>query len=123
LYLATANQGVLASEDGRIWRPANGVVNGALPTLRITTLAFDPASGDSYSTSTGHTYRGALYAGTDQGLFKSIDAGSSWTRLSLNTDVSALALHPSEPETLMVVDTSGRVFLSNDRGLTWPGDQ
>jgi hypothetical protein len=122
LYVATADQGVLASDDGRAWRPANGVVNGALPTLRVSSLAFDPRSGDSYVSSSGNVLTGAVYAGTDRGLFKSIDGGSSWTRLSLESDVAAIAVHPGDSQLLMVVDSRGQVFRSDDRGITWPGN-
>ena len=119
LYLATLDQGVLTSRDGQTWAPASGFVTGALPTLQIAALTFDPRSGDSYLTPTGERLTGALYAGTDQGLFKSVDGGASWTRLPLQTDVKALAVHPSRSETLLVVDSRGRVFRSEDRGLTW----
>ena len=122
LYLSTLSQGVLASEDGRSWRPANGFLNGALPTLRVMAVAFDPNSGETYTSSGGQTYSGTLYAGTDRGLFKSVDAGGSWNRLSLETDVAALAVHPADSRVLLVVDSRGRVFRSEDRGLTWPGD-
>jgi photosystem II stability/assembly factor-like uncharacterized protein len=121
LYLATSDQGVLASEDGRMWRTANGFVNGALPTQRVTALAFDPRSGDSYAASNGLTLTGALYAGTDRGLFKSIDGGASWTRLPLDTDVLAVAVSPTDSRLMMAIDSRGQVFRSEDRGLTWPG--
>jgi photosystem II stability/assembly factor-like uncharacterized protein len=119
LYLATFDQGVLTSRDGRAWAPASGFVTGALPTLQIAALAHDAQSGDSYLTPTGERLTGALYAGTDRGLFKSVDGGTSWLRLPLETDVQALAVHPARSDTLLVVDSRGRVFRSGDRGLTW----
>jgi photosystem II stability/assembly factor-like uncharacterized protein len=123
LYLATADQGVFVSPDGRSWANASGFVNGALPTRRIAALAYDPRSGDSFVMPTGERLAGALYAGTDRGLFKSSDGGGSWTRLPLETDVAALAVNPANSAVLLVVDGRGRVFRSEDRGLTWRGER
>ncbi len=120
-YLASSTQGVL-SGDGKFWGSANGFVNGAIPTLHITALAFDPHSGDSYiPPGGGSTIEGALYAGSDSGLFKSIDGGGSWNRLPLNAPVQALAVAPNGSKLVYVVDGQGRVFRSPDRGLTWVG--
>lgn len=123
LYLATAGQGVFSSVDGRGWGSASGVVTGALPTLRTTALAYDPRSGDRYVSPSGIQLSGALYAGTDRGLFKSIDGGLSWRRLPLQADVAALAVDPANSQVLLVVDSRGRVFQSTDRGVTWRGER
>lgn len=123
LYLATADDGILASADGRIWTSASGFVKGALPTRRIAALVYDPNSGDSFVTAAGAQLTGALYAGTDLGLFKSIDGGTNWTRLPLPAAVAALAVDPANAAVLLVVDSGGRVFRSADRGLTWRGEQ
>lgn len=118
-FLASRDQGVLAG-DGRSWTSANGFVNGALPTLRTNGLAFDSASGDRYISPDGSvTAEGALYVATDAGLFKSVDGGSSWTRLPFRGPVQTVAVDPGNGETLYVVDGQGRVFRSRDRGLTW----
>ncbi|HLC29258.1 MAG TPA: hypothetical protein VJM51_00565, partial [Dehalococcoidia bacterium] len=68
----------------------------------------------------GAVMTGALYAGIDDGLFKSTDGGGSWNRLPFAVGVQALALDPSNSGTIYVVDRQGRVFRSADRGLTWP---
>ncbi|MBI3971093.1 MAG: hypothetical protein HY332_07360 [Chloroflexi bacterium] len=124
-YLATADQGVLVSADGKAWTNANGFVNGALPTRQIRALVYDPSSGDRFAATDGRTLTGALYAGTDRGLFKSVDGGGSWTRLPLQTDVAALAVEPAAGsnggKAVLVVDGRGRVFRSDDGGITWKG--
>jgi photosystem II stability/assembly factor-like uncharacterized protein len=119
IYLATADQGVLNSPDGRAWANASGFVTGALPTRRVNTLVYDQRSGDSFAASSSAPMTGALYAGTDRGLFKSVDGGSSWTRLPLQADVATVAFNPADSRELLIVDTQSRVFRSEDRGLTW----
>ncbi len=63
-----------------------------------------------------------LYSGTDVGLFVSRDAGSSWTRLSVEK-LETLAIDPSPPSTLYGVtrDENGdaRLQKSVDGGTTW----
>lgn len=118
-FLATRFQGVLTG-DGRSWGSANGSVNSVLPTMDITALAFDAKSGDrSVMPGGGAVMVGALYAGAESGLFKSVDGGGSWKRLPFNAGVQALALSPNNSDTIYVVDRQGRVFRSLDRGLTW----
>lgn len=123
LYLAAPGTGVLASTDGgATWVSANGVLNGALPTRAVQALAFDPRSGESYTTSTGARITGTLYAGTDRGIYKSNDGGLSWVRLGLEAAVAALAIDPRDSRHIMAVDMQGRVWESWDRGLTWRGE-
>ncbi|HEY3109935.1 MAG TPA: hypothetical protein VGL23_14330, partial [Chloroflexota bacterium] len=119
VYLATADQGILASSDGRAWGAASGFVNGALPTRRVNALVYDRRSGDSVADGPSPALTGALYAGTDWGLFKSVDGGGSWTRLPLQADVASAAFDPANSAVLLIVDAQGRIFRSEDRGLTW----
>ena len=55
--------------------------------------------------------KGLLYAGTEQGLFISFDAGATWSRFRLNfpvTPVHDLVVHPTEKD--LVLCTHGRSF-------------
>lgn len=55
--------------------------------------------------------KGLLYAGTEQGIFISFDAGASWSRFRLNfpvTPVHDLVIHPTEKD--LVICTHGRSF-------------
>ena len=79
-YLATSGHGIFASQHGQAWSNASGFVNGALPTPNISGIAYDPASGDTYTGPNGEHLAGALYAATNRGLFKSIDGGLPGTR-------------------------------------------
>ncbi|MBM2827208.1 MAG: hypothetical protein HW403_1272 [Dehalococcoidia bacterium] len=120
IYLNTMSKGVQVSVDGGgSWESANGFVNGALPTLRTTALAYDSATGDRFGGASGRSFQGALYVGADRGLFKSTDGGSSWVRLPLNTDVAAMALGPAGSRLILAVDSQGRVYRSRDGGISW----
>jgi photosystem II stability/assembly factor-like uncharacterized protein/RNA polymerase subunit RPABC4/transcription elongation factor Spt4 len=119
LFVATSQRGIFASGDGRSWANANGFVNGALPTQVVEALAYDPHSGDSYVAPNGATMSGALYAGTDLGLFKSIDGGQSWSPLPFHHPIAALGVSPSGHRLMLVVDLNGNVYRSRDGGVTW----
>jgi photosystem II stability/assembly factor-like uncharacterized protein len=123
LYLASATDGVLASaDDGRTWAPASGVVSGALPTRRVSSLAFDGTSGETAVTPDGRTLRGTLYAGTDEGIFRSVDRGQTWGRLPLAAAVAAVAAGGAPGDGLVLVaDRNGRIYRSQNRGVTWDG--
>jgi photosystem II stability/assembly factor-like uncharacterized protein len=56
-----------------------------------------------------------IYAGTEEGLFVSLDAGQTWT--SRPGVVRALAIDPNNPE--LVYAAGSGIFRSDDGGLTW----
>ncbi len=118
-FAGTSQQGIFASDDGRAWANASGFVNGALPTQDVLALAYDPRSGDRYVSPTGETLSGALYAGTNAGLFKSIDEGRSWASLPFHRPISALAVSPAGDHLMLAVDLDGNIYRSRDGGVTW----
>jgi hypothetical protein len=118
-FAGTAEHGVFSSLAGLGWNNASGFVNGALPTRVVTALAFDPRSGDQYVGPSGQTSTGALYAGTDQGIFKSIDSGVSWSALPFHRPVAALAVAPDGSHLMLAVGPDGSVYRSLDSGVTW----
>lgn len=122
LYAATATDGVLATTDnGATWGNANGFVSGALPTLHVHGIVYDPASGDSSVSPGGQRLRGALYTATDRGVYRSVDGGLSWTALGLRTPVIAVSVDPRDSTTMYAVDEQGQVYRSRDKGATWRG--
>jgi len=61
-----------------------------------------------------------LYAGTDAGLFRSRDAGTSWQLAGLaGYEVWALAASPAGSHTLFAATQPAALFRSRDGGLTW----
>ncbi|HEV3075596.1 MAG TPA: hypothetical protein VHB47_14340 [Thermoanaerobaculia bacterium] len=102
MYAGTAGGGIWKSGDtGASWRP----VGDMLPSLAVSALVMDP-------TSSSILYAGTGYAGTlkstgrnfdetrGAGVFRSVDAGESWTQLAGSDTmdfhyVNKLALSPA----------------------------
>jgi hypothetical protein len=93
-----------SGDEGQTW---NYSLSG-LPRYSPTrALVIDPSNPNT------------MYAGTEQGIFKSIDAAGNWDALPFSpTSVSALALNPQVPTTVYAAGAGG-VFRSIDGGLTW----
>lgn len=88
VYAGTFGGGVFKSTNGGLsggWTP----VNTGLTQLNVWALAVDPVA-----TST-------VYAGTSGGVFKSVNAGASWTSVGLATStVFVFAIDPSNTNIL-----------------------
>lgn len=110
LWAAVSGRGVLRSQDGGVsWQAASGYANSALEASnKVTALTFEPATS-------------MLYAGTSNGLFHSMDGGSSWNQLGYTGPVATLAVNPSNPKNIVLVSPKGEVFRSQDGGVSWPG--
>lgn len=57
-----------------------------------------------------------------QGVIKSEDHGQTWESVSegiTDTQVTALAFHPEDPETMYVGTGNGHIFVSSNRGAMW----
>ena len=114
LYAGTSG-GVFRSFDGADhWTKAN---NGLVPddakmasmALGVNRLLIDPADPD------------VVYAGTTQGVFKTLDKGEMWARLAAELGelyVSSLVLEPGNGQHLYM-GTSQGIFQSRDGGQTW----
>ena len=105
LGLATFLSTVVSRAESSHWTPVGPFApGGAVNALAID--ASPPAT---------------LYAGTDAGLFKSVDGGASW-RLSsdgLETySVYALAVDQSAPG-MLYAGAAGGIYKSTDGGTTW----
>jgi hypothetical protein len=118
-FVGTAQHGVFASSDGQAWTNASGFVNGALPTHNVTGVAFDARSGDQYVGPSGQAASGALYVGTDIGVFKSIDSGLSWSSMPFHHSIVALAVAADGSHLMLAVDSDGNVYRSQDGGNSW----
>jgi hypothetical protein len=114
--------GELGHEGCGIWKTTDGgttwtPVGDGLPTLAVAAIAIDP-------TSPSRVY----IATADHGVFRSDDAGQSWTNVSgpqkvrTNTrdgDRTALLINPASPN-VMYLTTDDGVLRSTDGGHTWP---
>lgn len=66
---------------------------------------------------------GGLLAGTDKGLYRSLDVSKGWEHLSFgegfDTNVFAVHASPARPDTIWVGTARSGVLVSRDKGLTW----
>lgn len=66
---------------------------------------------------------GGLYAGTDRGLYRSLDLTKGWEHLAFgegfSTNVFAIHVSPVRPDTVWVGTATSGVLVSRDKGLTW----
>jgi photosystem II stability/assembly factor-like uncharacterized protein len=106
---------VYASTDaagGSLWKTLDSgahwsQVKSGLDGLDVLSLSQHPSQNNT------------VYAGTSQGVFKSINAGASWSRLGLNGQpVYALLANPYSENSLAAGTTSG-LFISRDEGGSW----
>lgn len=114
LYAGTTG-GVYKTTDGAaMWGLVN---NGLIPkekldaamALGVNSLVTDPK------------LPGTVYAGTTNGLFKTTDAGASWSRIEsglADTYISALLVDPSNPN-IVYAGTRRGVHKTTDGGAAW----
>ena len=118
VYVAGAQGGVWKTTDaGVTWTP----LTDGLSSLASGWVTIDPANTNTlwYGTGEQH-YSGDSYYG--DGLFKSIDAGASWTKLATASAVGAYIARvvpkPGTSSTLYVGGSKGLVR-STDSGVSW----
>ena len=108
LYAGTIGQSVWRSTDnGDTWGRAS---NGLFPEADIRALAVNPNNSDT------------IYAGTENGIFRTTDAAESWHHLPSPTDgreVWALAIDSNAPDTLYAGTCPSALFKSTDGGANW----
>ena len=108
VYAGALFGGVVKSMDGgQTFVAANRGLPAA--TTTVGTLTIDPTSPST------------VYAGTGSGIFKSEDAGATWTEISQrfnNHTVHAVAVDPVSPSTILVGSDLG-LFRSTDGGKSW----
>jgi photosystem II stability/assembly factor-like uncharacterized protein len=68
----------------------------------------------------GRTRRALLLGRIRDGLFKSTDAGASWTPAATRIrNATAVAVNPKRPSEVYAATTDGTIFRSADGGTTW----
>lgn len=124
--------GVFKSVDrGVTWTQVGvGGPPGGLPALSATDLAVDPTNADVVYAAMGH-----IFGSTQNGIYKSTDAGTTWTKLAGGLPVSnvgriSVAVAPSNPNRMYALvtnpaDAAGNNagtlggFRSDNAGATW----
>ena len=73
----------------------------------MNALAIDPVS------------PATLYAGTDNGIHKTVNGGQSWDSLSYTTSVRVIRIDPTAPDTVYAGTPGSGVYKSVGGGLNW----
>ena len=61
-----------------------------------------------------------MYVAMRDGIFRSENAGESWTRAANGPkDVAAVAINPKKPTEVYAATADGKVFRSTDGGTRW----
>lgn len=115
-----------AAAQGGVWKTINGGVNWTPITEGLTTLAsgdvvIDPSNPNILYYGTGELN----YSGDSQygdGLFKSTDAGATWTKIAtsgvVGTRISQIAIDPSNTS-ILYLSGNVDVYKSTNGGLNW----
>ncbi|HXA64215.1 MAG TPA: YCF48-related protein [Bryobacteraceae bacterium] len=118
VLFAAAEDAVLRSADGgRTWLPL-----AAQPRIPATSADRSTARIRIYSLQTVQADKFILLAGTQAGLFRSLNSGASWT---LVKDAAlegrpVLSIYvPSQGTSRLAARTTGGLFISGDIGLSW----
>ena len=65
-----------------------------------------------------------MFAAIRDGLFKSVDAGTSWKRVGNEIkSAAAVAINPKQPNEVFVSTIDGTIYVSADAGTKWKKQQ
>jgi photosystem II stability/assembly factor-like uncharacterized protein len=107
-YAGTPNGGVWKTvDDGRTWKP----IFDAVPVASIGALAVAPSNPNIIYVATGEQARG-------RGVFKSTDAGATWSNAGLAEEhfISSLVVDPKNPD-IVIAGAFGSSVATEPRGL------
>jgi photosystem II stability/assembly factor-like uncharacterized protein len=78
--------------------------------------------GGGVSSLGGSADGSVIFAGSTSGLYRSADRGSSWQAMGSFKDTPlTIAVAPTDPRVVALVDDKTRFFRSEDGGASWPG--
>ncbi|MGG6266448.1 putative baseplate assembly protein [Leptolyngbya sp. AN10] len=103
-YFAGTEQGLFQRSEGH-WKPINTLYqpdSGIAATLEVRSLC---------------TVSEMIFAGTDSGLFRSINQGKNWDKMGTFKEIRAIAYSIASDN--LFVATEKSVFRSVDRGANW----
>ena len=124
-YFGAVNGGVWKSIDaGRVWEP----VFDSQPVASIGALAVAPSAPNTVYVGSGEsTLRDS--AGFGNGMYKSTDAGKTWTHVGLDDTqhIGKVAVHPTNPNVVFVAaighlyaaNPARGVYRTRDGGRSW----
>lgn len=126
-YAGATGGGVWKSEDaGNRWR---NISDGHFNTGSVGAVAVAPSDPNVLYVGMGEAPVRGVATSHGDGVYRSTDAGKSWTHLGLERtrQISALRIHPSDPETAWVAaqgspwkPTAERgIYRTTDGGASW----
>jgi photosystem II stability/assembly factor-like uncharacterized protein len=111
-YFGAVNGGVWKSIDaGRVWTP----IFDSQPVASIGAIAVAPSAPDVIYVGSGEsTLRDSM--GFGNGVYKSTDAGATWTHLGLEDTqhIGKIAVDPRDPSVLFVA-AIGHLYAPNEQ--------
>ena len=125
VYVATASGGLWKTTNGGVtWKP----IFERQGTISIGDIALAPSNTDVVWVGTGESNtRNSVSFG--DGVYKSTDGGQTWQHMGLKDSerISAIAIHPQNPEVVYVgalghafgPNEERGVFMTTDGGKTW----
>src|SRR6266478_2600355 len=116
LLVGGAGGGIWESSDtGTTWQPRTDF----MPSLAIGAITFDPTAPKRVYAGSGE---GNFYANLGAGVYRSTDAGTTWTVLASAPFVGVgfydLVVDPQNPQVLYAATTNG-FYRSTNGGVSW----
>ena len=83
-----------------------------------------PANRTVYGFAVSPVDPNVMYVAMRDGLFKSVDAGKSWSSIGKDLkNLAAVAVNPKRPAEVYAATDEGVIFKSADGGTTWERQQ
>lgn len=117
ILISAASGGIFKSTDGtKTWIP---VFDQAGNSLAIGDMDIADSNPAIVWAGTGEASGEQSAASIGDGVYKSLDAGLSWTKMGLQhtRHISRICIDPNDPETVYVAATGSRWGESEDRGV------
>jgi Fibronectin type III domain/RTX calcium-binding nonapeptide repeat (4 copies)/Domain of unknown function DUF11 len=118
IWIGGVAGGIWKSVDGGgSWKPEDDF----MANLAVSTLVISPADSNVLYAGTGESFVSSGLRGN--GVFKSVDGGTSWTQLPSTAGadwlyVNRLAIDPRDARVLLAATSTG-LFRSVDAGVSW----
>jgi photosystem II stability/assembly factor-like uncharacterized protein len=111
----------MTTEDGgKSWQPGDFVINKDPESLAESADGEEELPFDFHLDSIARSANGVFYIAAEAGyIFRSADAGHTWSQLPSPYNGSLYGVLPLEGETLLVYGLRGHIFRSEDGGQSW----
>jgi photosystem II stability/assembly factor-like uncharacterized protein len=121
-----ANTMYIGAAGGGVWKTTDGGVNWSVLTDNLTSLTCGAVAVDQLDPSIVYYGTGELNYSLDSyygdGVYKSTNAGSSWTKIAtaaaVGSNISQISIHPTSSSLIFLSGSSG-VYKSTNAGASW----